>query len=95
MWVAGEAMDSRLLVALAYTGFLLNLFNLIPVRPLDGGVHVAVRLKAAPARHIASTRPVRRSSGAGSTRRQPHLRGPRSSLLVLGMVATHVEQNRL
>ena len=30
-------MDSRLLIALAYTGFLLNLFNLIPVRPLDGG----------------------------------------------------------
>ena len=37
VWVAGEATDSRLLVALAYTGFLLNLFNLIPVRPLDGG----------------------------------------------------------
>ena len=30
-------LDSDLLRALAYTGFLLNLFNLIPVLPLDGG----------------------------------------------------------
>ena len=30
-------VDSNLLKALAYTGFLLNLFNLIPVVPLDGG----------------------------------------------------------
>lgn len=29
--------DSDLLRAVAYTGFLLNLFNLIPVLPLDGG----------------------------------------------------------
>jgi len=34
---AGVALDSDLLRALAYTGFLLNLFNLIPVLPLDGG----------------------------------------------------------
>ena len=37
VWVAGEALDSDLLVALAFTGFLLNLFNLLPVSPLDGG----------------------------------------------------------
>lgn len=36
-WMAGEAMGSDLLVGLAYTGFLLNLFNLIPIVPLDGG----------------------------------------------------------
>ena len=30
-------MGSDLLVALAYVGFFLNLFNLIPVLPLDGG----------------------------------------------------------
>jgi len=29
--------DSGLLLALAYAGFFLNLFNLIPVSPLDGG----------------------------------------------------------
>ncbi|HSK16572.1 MAG TPA: site-2 protease family protein [Gaiellaceae bacterium] len=37
LWVAGEALDSELLVALAFVGFFLNLFNLLPVSPLDGG----------------------------------------------------------
>jgi Zn-dependent protease len=37
VWVAGEALDSELLIALAFTGFFLNLFNLLPVVPLDGG----------------------------------------------------------
>jgi Zn-dependent protease len=36
-WIAGEAFDSELLVALAFVGFFLNLFNLIPIVPLDGG----------------------------------------------------------
>ena len=36
-WIAGEAADSELLVALAFVGFFLNLFNLIPIVPLDGG----------------------------------------------------------
>jgi Zn-dependent protease len=40
-WVAGEALDSELLVALAFVGFFLNLFNLLPVVPLDGGRAVA------------------------------------------------------
>ena len=33
----GEATNSDLLRALAYVGFFLNLFNLLPVVPLDGG----------------------------------------------------------
>jgi Zn-dependent protease len=37
VWGLGVALDSDLLVALAYTGFLLNLFNLLPVWVLDGG----------------------------------------------------------
>jgi Zn-dependent protease len=41
VWGAGEALDSELLVALAFVGFLLNLFNLLPVVPLDGGRAVA------------------------------------------------------
>jgi Zn-dependent protease len=41
VWAAGEALDSQLLVALAFTGFFLNLFNLVPVSPLDGGRAVA------------------------------------------------------
>jgi Zn-dependent protease len=35
--ILGLTLDSRLLVALAYTGFFLNLFNLTPISPLDGG----------------------------------------------------------
>ena len=31
MVLVGQATDSRLLQALAYSGFLLNLFNLIPI----------------------------------------------------------------
>ena len=33
---------SQLLLALAYAGFMINLFNLIPVSPLDGGRITAV-----------------------------------------------------
>jgi Zn-dependent protease len=35
--VVGELTHSEMLIALAYVGFLLNLFNLLPVVPLDGG----------------------------------------------------------
>jgi Zn-dependent protease len=35
--VAGLLADSPLLMALASVGFLLNLFNMIPISPLDGG----------------------------------------------------------
>jgi Zn-dependent protease len=34
--------DSRLLLALAYSGCMLNLFNLIPIAPLDGGRITAI-----------------------------------------------------
>jgi Zn-dependent protease len=33
----GEATGSGFFMALAYVGFLINLFNLLPVVPLDGG----------------------------------------------------------
>ncbi|HEX3850550.1 MAG TPA: site-2 protease family protein [Polyangiaceae bacterium] len=33
----GSLLHSDLLLALAYVGFLINLFNLLPVLPLDGG----------------------------------------------------------
>jgi Zn-dependent protease len=36
-WVAAESNGSELLMGLAFTGFFLNLFNLIPIVPLDGG----------------------------------------------------------
>ncbi|MDQ3875271.1 MAG: site-2 protease family protein [Actinomycetota bacterium] len=41
VWVAAEALDSEFLLALAFVGFLLNLFNLLPIVPLDGGRAVA------------------------------------------------------
>jgi Zn-dependent protease len=34
--------DSSLLLAVSYTGFFLNLFNLLPVSPLDGGRITAI-----------------------------------------------------
>src|SRR4051812_9324558 len=33
----GEQLNAPLLIGLAWTGYWLNLFNLIPVSPLDGG----------------------------------------------------------
>jgi Zn-dependent protease len=36
-WAIGAYYDSRPLIALAFLGFLINLFNLIPFLPLDGG----------------------------------------------------------
>jgi len=36
-YYASRETDSGLLLALAYAGFMINLFNLIPMSPLDGG----------------------------------------------------------
>jgi Zn-dependent protease len=36
-WWYAETSGSSLFMALAFTGFFLNLFNLIPIVPLDGG----------------------------------------------------------
>jgi Zn-dependent protease len=41
VWGIGESTGSELLVGLAFTGFFLNLFNLAPISPLDGGRIVA------------------------------------------------------
>jgi Zn-dependent protease len=41
VWAVGAAYDSNFLRALAFVGFLINLFNLLPVVPLDGGRAVA------------------------------------------------------
>jgi Zn-dependent protease len=41
-YFAGRAFDSPLLLALSYAGFFLNLFNLIPLSPFDGGRITAV-----------------------------------------------------
>ena len=36
-YLVAEQTESRLWLAIAYAGFCINLFNLIPLRPLDGG----------------------------------------------------------
>ena len=41
LWLGG-VYDSDLLRVLAYSGFFLNLFNLLPVLPLDGGLRPPV-----------------------------------------------------
>ena len=83
VWVAGDATDSNLLRALAYTGFLLNLFNLIPIGFLDGG-------------HLL--RSYRYLKLGGARGRAYVLAGMYASvalLLVVGMYGAHVVQHRL
>jgi Zn-dependent protease len=41
-YLVAQDQGSKLLMALAYAGFLINLFNLIPLSPLDGGRIVSV-----------------------------------------------------
>jgi Zn-dependent protease len=90
LWGIGEAQDSRLLVALAYAGFLLNLFNLIPVRPFDGGfIWRSVRALWVGRRQGAAwTSPVRAVAATV-------VYGGLVVTLALGMVATHLPQDRL
>jgi len=42
VYYAYRATDEPLLLALAYAGFFLNLFNLIPISPFDGGRITAI-----------------------------------------------------
>lgn len=41
-YIVARDSGSGLLMALSYTGFIINLFNLIPISPLDGGRIVSV-----------------------------------------------------
>lgn len=88
--VTAIAIDSDLMRALAYAGFLLNLVNLVPIGFLDGG-HV-----------LKSWRILRRGTGARTPARAKRLAVvvAAASLvtivaLVGGMVAAHVPQDRL
>jgi Zn-dependent protease len=103
-WAIGDATGSDLFNALAYAGFLLNLINLVPVGILDGG---AVWRAIQQARHsvatppgqefaMGSTYPIALPGGGPSRALQIGLLyGLLATLLVLGMVATHVTQHRL
>jgi len=88
--VYGQAADSGLLKALAYFGFFLNLFNLVPIGFLDGG-------------HILRAWRVLRSGGGGASpaeaRRLGGVVGAYSIALAValafGMIVSHVPQSRL
>jgi Zn-dependent protease len=41
-YYVGRTYDNHLFLALAYAGFMINLFNLIPISPMDGGRITAV-----------------------------------------------------
>lgn len=88
--VVGELRDDRFLLALAYTGFFLNLVNLIPAGPLDGG-------------HVLRAWKVLRQGG-GRARPEDARRLGRvvallaagtAAALAVGMFAAHVPQDRL
>lgn len=60
-WPSARHYDGNLLLALAYTGFSLNLFNMIRQSPFDGGRIAAVRsprigLAGVPVLHAARCR---------------------------------------
>jgi Zn-dependent protease len=90
VFAVGKSHHSQLLLALAYTGFLLNLFNLIPVGFLDGGHilrSVRVLLSGQGRTDPAESRQLGFVAGA--------LYAGLAVALVLGMMASHVAQHRL
>ena len=83
VWGIGEQQSSGLLRALGYVGFLLNLFNMIPIGFLDGGsiwrAIKTMRLGGTPGKATTAT----------------VVYVGLAALLVIGMVAAHVPQHRL
>jgi Zn-dependent protease len=82
-YIAGRQQGSDLLLALAYFGFFLNLFNLIPVGIFDGG---AV---------WRSARWLRLGGGATKATIVYALYFGTALALVVGMVASHVPRSRV
>ena len=82
-YLIGRSQGSNLMLALAYFGFFLNLFNLIPFGIFDGG---AV---------WRSARFLRHGGGPGKALFIYALYFGTALVLVLGMIASHVPQHRL
>jgi Zn-dependent protease len=83
VWVTGDVLDSNLLRALAYTGFLLNLFNLLPIGILDGG------------QLVRSYRYLKLGGARGRAYALGALYGGLAVMLAIGMFGAHVAQDRL
>jgi Zn-dependent protease len=90
MLVAGEVTGSDLLLALAYTGFFLNLLNLLPIGILDGG------------RLLQSWRVLRAGGGAPAPVQARSLATTvavlsigTAAVLAAGMVLSYVPQDRV
>ena len=83
VWGIGEHDGSRLLQALGYVGFLLNLFNLLPIGFLDGGA-IARAFK-----YLRRGGAPQRAAVVGTAYAAVAL------LLLAGMWAAHVSQHRL
>jgi Zn-dependent protease len=88
--LVGEARDDGLLLALAYSGFFLNLINLVPFGPLDGA-HV-----------LRAWQVLRRGGGRPdphAARRLGRVAAGAAiltvALLAAGMWAAHIPQDRL
>lgn len=82
-WLVGELNGSRVMQALGYSGFLINLINLIPVGFLDGGVV------------WRSARFLRWGGGREKAWLVYAMYGAIALMLAAGMYAAHVHQNRL
>ncbi|MGH3025553.1 MAG: site-2 protease family protein, partial [Gaiellaceae bacterium] len=82
-YLIGRSQGSQLMLALAYFGFFLNLFNLIPVGIFDGG---AV---------WRSARWLRLGGGGSKAVAAYVLYFGTAVALAAGMIAAHVPQHRL
>ena len=82
-WLVGEQQGSGLLQALGYTGFLLNLFNLLPIGFLDGGsIWRAIKT-------------MKLGGTPGKATAVSVVYFGLAALLVIAMVGAHVPQHRL
>jgi len=82
-YLVGKSHDSQLFEALAYFGFFLNLINLVPFGPLDGGqIWRAARF-------------LRIGGAPGKAQVVYVLYFATAIALALGMWASHVSQHRL
>jgi membrane-associated protease RseP (regulator of RpoE activity) len=97
-WWIGKSQGSHLFTTLGYTGFLLNLFNLIPIGFLDGGAIARAMGEAwrMPVIHFEGGVPMRALEPDRSRAVLiATLYVGVAVLLIYGMTRTHVPQHRL